>query len=185
MKTTLACIFLIAIFTFHLSAQENKDEPKPDEKSEAFKNQKWYQENFSDEIQDKMDEFAKRLRENLDSYEDDFGAHFRFNPSDTKKFEELFKDFKIQYDDLDITIDSIEHFFKGKQFNMDNFDVQKFHFNPLNEELIEKFEDDIKRYFEDEEFQEKINKFKQSHKHQIEELLEEMKEYKNTTKKAI
>lgn len=187
MKTIFLIILFITSFTFHLSAQEDIDEPlkKQEKELDGFQNLEWFQEDFSADIQSKMEEYMEKFQDKFGSYSEDFESHYRLDMNDMRKFEKIFEDFKIQFNDMDIPIDSIEQFFKDKQFNIDDFDVRKFHFDPWNEEKFEQFEEQMKWYFEDDEFKEKINEYKQRHKHQIEEILEKMKEHKTSMKKAI
>jgi hypothetical protein len=147
----------------------------------------WLGDDFMDDemlqiFQEKMHE----LQERMELFEDEFSSKFHFDEDFLKEFEEYHKDFKINFDDSTFCRDHFEEFFNNRDFEFHgfNFDGNNFEIMPFDKEKIEEIEKRMQDLFNG-EFDERIRKFIEEHKDEIDEIKYQIRESIPEKRKAI
>jgi hypothetical protein len=147
----------------------------------------WSGEDFMDEemrrkFQDKMDQ----LREEMEMFSDEFISGFHWDDKFLEGFEEFHKDFKMQFNDSLFNKEHFERFFDHNDFKFHgfNFDGNNLEAMPFDKEKMEEIEKRMKDLF-DGKFDERIRKFIEDHKQEIDEIKYQIRESIPKHRKAI
>jgi len=205
MKTvyTFFALFFVVSISYSqedlpVPADENEPEVKVDVKKEydeegnviRFDSSyawKWSdQGTFDEETLKKFEEKMKKLHEDMEVWNDDFFSGFHFDDNMLKDLREFHEDFKFNFDDSVLYKDHWEDLFDENhfQFHGFNFDGNNFEVMPFDKERIEEMEKRMKDLF-DGEFDERIRKFIEEHKHEIDEIRDQIHESIPNYRKAI
>jgi len=194
-------IFSIVVYGQH-DDQSRKDEKDPETKAETRKEYDeednltqydsayswhWSGEGvFNEEF---LEEFEKRFNhfhENMEGFQDEFMSRFRFDDDWPDHFKELQKDFEFNFKDSAIYHDHFEKFFHDDQNNLHGFnlDGENFEIMPFDKEKMDEMQKRMKNLLNG-EFDERIRKFIEEHKHEIDEIRYQIRESIPNRRKAI
>jgi len=197
-------IFLIGIFTAY--SQENKTDPthvnedevkidiqkEYDDEADMTKYDSSYSWHWSDEgwpdedILEKMEDKMNQLREEMETFGDEFISGFHLDNKMMDTFKELHKDFKFNFNDSTFNGDQLDAFFRNEHFDFQgfNFDDNNIEIMPFDKEKVEELEKRMKDLF-NEKYDDRIRKFIDEHKDEIDEIRYQIRESIPKTRKAI
>ena len=141
---------------------------------------------FDEETLKKFEEKMGKLHEDMKLWDEDFFSGFHFDDDMLKSFREFHKDLKFNFNDSIFYNDQWEDFFNEDhfQFHGFNFDGNNLEVMPFDKDRIEELEKRMKDLF-DGEFDERIRKFIEEHKDEIDEIRYQIQESIPKHRKAI
>jgi len=141
---------------------------------------------MDEEMLQKFHEKMDQLQEKMEVFGDEIISGFHFDEDFLKGFEEIHKDFKMNFNDSVFQKDHFEEFFNNQDFDFHgfNFDANNIEVMPFNKEKIEEIEKRMQDLFNG-EFDERIRKFIEEHKGEIDEIKYQIRESIPKTRKAI
>ncbi len=196
MKTPniIVAILLLPLSVFSQEDnQKSSDDKEPQVKTETRKElDSLYTWNWSG-TEKLSDEFLKKFEKNFDQFHrdwedfgDEFMSGFYLDDEMIEKFRDIQKDFKLKFRDS-LYLD--EHF--KKFFDEDQFQLHGFNFNgenleemPFDKEKMDELQKRMKDLFNG-EFDERIQKFIEEHKSEIDEIKYQIRESIPNRRKAI
>ncbi len=185
-------LYSVSVFSQDVD-QEQFDNKEPQVKTETRKKYdslytwQWSgAEELSDEFLKKFEKKLDQFHEEWDGFGDEFMSGFYLDDEMTKNFRDIQKDFELKFRDS-LFLD--EHF--KKFFDEDQFKLHGFNFNgenleemPFDKEKMDELQKRMKDLFNG-EFDERIRKFIEEHKSEIDEIRYQIRESIPNRRKAI
>ena len=143
-------------------------------------------EELSDELLKNFEENFEQFRENWEGFGDEFMSGFYLDDETMENFRDMHKDFELKFSDSLFFDEQIKKFFDEDQFKLHgfNFNGENLEEMPIDKEKMDEMHKRMKELF-DGEFDERIKKFIEEHKSEIDEIRYQIRESIPNRKKAI
>jgi hypothetical protein len=203
---SLSIICAILLFPVSVFSQddelEQSDNQKPEVKTETRKefdedgNLTRYDSLYSWQwsgTEELSDEFIKKFEKNFERFQDDwegfgdeFMSGFYLDDEMIEHFRDIRKDFELKFMDSLFLEDHFKKFFDDDQFDLHgfNFNGENLEDMPFDKEKMDELQKRMKDLFNG-EYDERIRKFIEEHKSEIDEIRYQIRESIPTRRKAI
>ena len=198
--------FIISVFSITVFGQDkdqnSSDSKEPEVKTETKKEYdedgnlirydsvytwKWndngvFNEKFLENFEDNFDQF----HEKWEDFGEEFMSKFYLDDEAMEKFKDMQEDFKFDFKDSALFNDHFDKFFKDDQFQLHgfNFNGENLEEMPFDKEKMDEMQKRMKDLFNG-EFDERIKKFIEEHKSEIDEIRYQIRESIPNRRKAI
>ena len=195
-------IFLFSISAFSQDKNDGSESKEPEVKIETKKE---YDENGNQSRYDSVytwkwsddgkfnEEFLKNFEENFDQFlkgwegfGEEFMSKFHLDYKALEKFRDMQEDFDIKFNDSIFFEDHFEKFFDNEQFQFHgfNFDGENLEEMPFDKEKMDEMHKRMKDLLNG-EFDERIKKFIEEHRNEIDEIRFQINQSIPPSRKAI
>jgi hypothetical protein len=203
---SLSIICAILLFPVSVFSQddelEQSDNQKPEVKTETRKefdedgnltrydslySWQWSgTEELSDEFIKKFEKNFERLQDDWEGFGDEFMSGFYLDDEMIEHFRDIRKDFELKFMDSLFLEDHFKKFFDDDQFDLHgfNFNGENLEDMPFDKEKMDELQKRMKDLFNG-EYDERIRKFIEEHKSEIDEIRYQIRESIPTRRKAI
>ena len=198
--------FIISVFSITVYGQDkdqnSSDRKEPEVKTETKKEYdedgnlirydsvytwKWndngvFNEKFLENFEDNFDQF----HEKWEDFGEEFMSKFYLDDEAMEKFKDMQEDFKFDFKDSSLFNDHFEKFFEDDQFQFHgfNFNGENLEEIPFDKEKMDEMHKRMKDLLNG-EFDERIKKFIEEHRNEIDEIKYQIRESIPNRRKAI